>query len=77
MFWTLPKRPPKPIDFDPENPLHCLFVGSEACLRAKIFKIEIPSKSPRSEDFRKELGKMASKIKVPEFVPNDSKAKEI
>lgn len=77
LFWSLPKRPPLPIDFDPSNPIHCQFVTSMACLRATIFKLEIPSKTPRSEEFRKEVGLIASKIKVPEFVPNDEKAKEI
>jgi len=48
-----------------------------ACLRARIFFIEIPSKTPRSEDFRKECGELASAIKLPAFVPNDEKAKEI
>ncbi len=48
-----------------------------ACLRANVFKIEIPSKTPRTEEFRKEIGLLATKFKVPEFVPNDEKAKEI
>jgi hypothetical protein len=77
LFWTLPKRPPLPTVFDETNPLHYLFVASIACLRATIFKIEIPSKHPRSEDFRKEVGAIASKIKIPPFVPDDEKAKEI
>lgn len=42
-----------------------------------MFKVEIPSKAPRSEEFKKEVGEIAAKIKVPEFVPNDEKAKEI
>ena len=46
-------------------------------MRAKIFNVEIPSKTPRSEEFKKEVGEIASKIKVPEFVPDDEKAKEI
>ena len=71
MFWTMPKRPPVPVDFNPDNQLHCLFVTSCACLRATIFKIEIPAKNPRSEDFRKETGKLAATFKVPDFVPND------
>lgn len=77
LFWTLPKRPPVPIDFDPNNPLHCTFATSLACLRATIFKVEIPSKAPRSEEFRTKIGEFASKFKVAEFVPNDEKAKEI
>jgi len=48
-----------------------------ACLRAKIFLIEIPDKKPRSNEFKLEVANMASQIKVPKFVPNDEKAKEI
>ena len=48
-----------------------------ACLRAMIFNVPIPSEAPRSEEFRKEVGAIAAQIKVPEFVPNDEKAKEI
>jgi len=42
-----------------------------------MFKIKIPSETPRSEEFRKEVGALASKIEVPNFVPNDEKAKAI
>ena len=42
-----------------------------------MFKIEIPSKTPRSEDFKRTCGLEAAKFKVPDFVPNDEKAKEI
>lgn len=48
-----------------------------ACLRANVFKIEIPSKTPRTEEFRKECAERAAKVEVPKFVPNDEKAKEI
>ena len=48
-----------------------------ACLRSKIFKINIPSETPRTDDFRKEVGKMAASVKVKEFVPDDDAAKEI
>jgi len=48
-----------------------------ACLRARIFFIEIPSKTPRTDDFRKDCGELAGAIKMPPFVPNDEKAKEI
>ena len=65
------------MTFDPTDPLHCQFVTSMACLRANVFKIEIPSKAPRSAEFKEICGIEASKIAVPEFVPNDEKAKEI
>jgi len=60
LFWSLPKRPPVPVDFDKENMLHCTFITSMACLRATIFFLEIPSKKPRSDDFRLNCGEMAS-----------------
>lgn len=77
LFWTLPKRPPAPCNFDKTNPIHQKFVASLACLRATIFHIEIPSKNPRSEDFRKEVADNAEYFKPKAFVPNDAKAKEI
>jgi len=60
LFWSLPKRPPTPIDFDSKDKLQCAFVAAMACLRATIFHIEIPSKTPRSDDFKSEIGVMAS-----------------
>jgi hypothetical protein len=77
LFWSLPKRPPQPIDFDKENLLHCSFISALACLRANIFHVEIPDKNPRSEAFKRLVGQQASLFKPPEFVPNDAKSKEI
>lgn len=77
MFWSLPKRPPTPIDYNKNIVLHRTFITSMACLRANIFFIEIPSKAPRSEEFRIEVGENAAFFKPPAFVPNDEKAKEI
>ena len=48
-----------------------------ACLRANIFHIEIPSKAPRTDDFKKQVGEMAKAFKPPAFVPDDAKADEI
>lgn len=76
-FWSLPKRPPTPIEFDKNDAKHRMFVASLACLRAKIFHIEIPSDKPRSEEFRKKVAEDASFFKPPPFVPNDEKAKAI
>lgn len=77
LFWSLPKRPPQPINFDPKNELHQRFIAAVACLRASIFFIEIPSKEPRSDDFRKECAEQANTYKPAAFVANDAKAKEI
>ena len=77
LFWSLPKRTPTPLIFDPANTTHCAFVAATACLRARLFFIEIPSKTPRTEEFRANVGAQAALVKVSVFVPNDSKAKEI
>jgi len=55
-FWVLPKRPPRPIEYDKDNLLHCSFISALACLRANIFHIEIPDKLPRSDAFKKLVG---------------------
>lgn len=77
LFWSLPKRPPTPLIFDKTSVLHNTFITSMACLRAQIFFVEIPTKEPRSDAFKKECGEIASQVKVIEFIPDDSKAKEI
>jgi hypothetical protein len=76
-FWALPKRPPTPLVFDKEDKMHCAFISSLACLRAKMFFVEIPSETPRTEEFRKYCGDLASEFPVPDFVANEEKAKEI
>lgn len=42
-FWSLPKRPPRKIDFDPSNKLHSSFIASCACLYAVMYKIDLKS----------------------------------
>jgi hypothetical protein len=76
-FWTLPKRPPSPIDFDKTNPLHQRLITAMACLRANLFFITIPSKTPRTDEFRQDVAESAAFFKVKPFVANDAKAKEI
>jgi len=49
-----------PIDFDPNEILHCTLIASMACLRARLFFIEIPNTSPRSDEFRRECGALAN-----------------
>lgn len=42
-----------------------------------MFFIELPSQTPRTDEFRKKCGKLAMNFKQPEFVPNEDKAKSI
>jgi len=76
-FWSLPKRPPTPLNFDKENQLHLQCLGSLACLIATIFKVKVPAENPRSDQFRVEVGRMAEDVKVKEFEPDQNAAKEI
>lgn len=52
-------------------------VASMACLRAKIFKLKIPSDKPRSAEFKAELALKASKIEVAAFKADEQAAKAI
>lgn len=55
-FWSLPKRAPIPLEFDPNNPLHCNFVSALSCLYAKIYKVKIPFEHPRSNESKSAIG---------------------
>lgn len=48
-FWSLPKRPPHPLNFDLNNDLHISFIASTSCLYATIYNIKIPYENPRSD----------------------------
>jgi len=54
LFWTLPKRPPKEIIFDPKNSLHANFIASFAYLWAKIWNIPLPL-NPRMDQTKLEI----------------------
>jgi len=65
-FWSGPKRAPKPITFDAENPLHLDFVIAAANLRAFNFGL----KGERNPEFFK---KALPSITVPTFMPKKVK----
>eukprot|EP01015_Nassula_variabilis_P005696 TRINITY_DN1423_c0_g2_i3.p1 TRINITY_DN1423_c0_g2~~TRINITY_DN1423_c0_g2_i3.p1 ORF type:complete len:367 (-),score=91.96 TRINITY_DN1423_c0_g2_i3:168-1268(-) len=75
-FWSLPKRPPTELLFQSSDELDCYFISAAACLRAKVFGIEIPQNA-RNKEIRELLGKQAEKVSVPNFKPSDEKAKQI
>jgi len=65
LFWSGPKRCPKPLDFDPENELHLDFVYAAANLRATVYGL------PINRDIRA-VKEIVSKIVVPAFVPKNN-----
>uniref|UniRef100_A0A8C1PMI5 Ubiquitin-like modifier-activating enzyme 6 n=1 Tax=Cyprinus carpio TaxID=7962 RepID=A0A8C1PMI5_CYPCA len=65
LFWQSPKRPPSPIEFDLNDPLHFSFVVSAARLFADIYNI------PYSEEVKRIFNTSiwVSKLEVPEYRP--------
>lgn len=53
------------------------FVASYSCLLATTFNCEIPTKSPRSLEFKQEIAVKANLYKLEDFVPNEEKANKI
>lgn len=76
-FWSLPKRPPRPVDFDPTCEMHQHVVSAFACLYATVYGVKIPHDKPRSKEAKEEIAKLAATFEQPQFVPNDQKATEI
>nr|XP_047140116.1 ubiquitin-like modifier-activating enzyme 6 isoform X9 [Hydra vulgaris] len=66
-FWQSPKKPPSPIHFDPQNPLHIQFVTSYAMLLAKTYGIW-------SEDCKSvKIPDVIKLFQLPEFNPSQKK----
>jgi len=65
-FWTLPKRPPEPLEFNPNDPTHIDFIYHTAYLYATVFKIE-----PHCDMER--LKKVCMTAKVPQFKPKSKR----
>eukprot|EP00002_Diphylleia_rotans_P040042 TRINITY_DN9404_c0_g3_i2.p1 TRINITY_DN9404_c0_g3~~TRINITY_DN9404_c0_g3_i2.p1 ORF type:complete len:942 (-),score=201.60 TRINITY_DN9404_c0_g3_i2:180-3005(-) len=63
-FWSAPKRPPIPIQFDSSDPLHLQFIISAANLRAEVFGI--PGAGNRDISY---FLSILPTVHVPEFVP--------
>lgn len=66
LFWSGPKRAPRPLEFDASNPDHLNFVVAAANLRAFNYGLN-------GNDFTEEaIGDLASEMDVPEFQPQQN-----
>ena len=77
LFWTLPKRPPIPLDYSIEDQLCTDFISAYACLMANMFNIKIPYEKPRDPKSKQDMIIKTKNMIVEEFKPNELKAKEI
>lgn len=62
-FWSGTKRAPSPIEFDHTNKMHLDFIVAASCLRAHNYGLTV------SEGDIAVMGKQASAVMIPEFVP--------
>ncbi|CAG5125849.1 unnamed protein product [Candidula unifasciata] len=69
LFWASPKRPPRPLEFDPSDNTHVLFVTTTARLYADIYKVNWTE-----EDLEwKNIESILSQVHVPEFRPSNKR----
>ncbi|KAL8435074.1 hypothetical protein ACSSS7_002700 [Eimeria intestinalis] len=61
LFWASPKRPPKAIEFNPNDPLHMQFVFAAANLFANAYGV------PEMRDMQR-VQQLAAAVKPPPFV---------
>ena len=66
LFWSLPKRPPKMVNFDIKNNLCIDFIMAYTYLIANMFNIDIKFKNPKSSEFKNEIIILVDRIKIDE-----------
>jgi len=71
-FWKLPKRPPTPLEYDPNNKNHFDFVFHMALLLARLFKVG-PQEEILQNYPREKIAKFSLSVEVPKFIPKDNK----
>ena len=78
-FWSLPKRAPEVMKFDSENELHARFIAAAVCLRARVFHVEIPFKTPREKEAIIKMASQANEYdkELPEFKPDKTKTEQM
>ena len=69
-FWSGPKRAPDVVDIDTSDEIHIHFIS--ACANLIAFNVGIPQNRDKDD-----IAKIASKIKLPEFIPKSNVKIEI
>ena len=76
LFWSLPKRPPCPLEYKITNQFHVAFIAACACLRARICGVKI-SDEARTQDFKVQMAEFASMLVPKAYEISDKKAEEL
>eukprot|EP00826_Nyctotherus_ovalis_P060721 TRINITY_DN8551_c0_g1_i2.p1 TRINITY_DN8551_c0_g1~~TRINITY_DN8551_c0_g1_i2.p1 ORF type:complete len:190 (-),score=48.40 TRINITY_DN8551_c0_g1_i2:37-606(-) len=69
LFWTLPRRPPRELSFDPTNELHIDYVVAVAALFARVWGMPVPE-DVRTKKGREQYATAASQVPIKEYAPN-------
>jgi hypothetical protein len=77
LFWTLPKRPPVPLDYSIDDQLCTDFISAYACLIANMFNVKIPYNNTRDPKNKKDMIIKTKNMIVDNFIPDDLKAKQM
>eukprot|EP00249_Psilotum_nudum_P024481 c29197_g1_i1 orf=472-3648(+) len=65
LFWSAPKRFPRPLEFTSSDPTYISFITAASILRAQSYGISVPDWAFNS----RKLAEVTDKIKLPEFQP--------
>ena len=68
LFWSAPKRFPRAIGFDAQDPVHASFAQAAAVLKAQSYRLPIP-------DWAQSASKVCC-FAPPEYMPNPQKHDE-
>lgn len=72
LFWSPPKRFPRPVVFDPADPAHASLVQAAAILKARVYGVAVPdwAADPTPAGARA-VADAAAAVPVPAFVPKE------
>ena len=65
LFWSAPKRFPRPLQFSTRDPSHLNFIMAGSILRAETFGIPIPDRAKNPQ----KLANGVERVLVPDFQP--------
>jgi ubiquitin-activating enzyme E1 len=72
LFWSPPKRFPRPVVFDPADPAHASLIQAAAILKARVYGVAVPDwAADPSPAGARAVADAAAAVPVPAFVPKE------